>query len=137
MGPSRGWEGKVRRGARRRWRARGRGRCGRGAIAAVKHAPEGGGAVDVRLPGTGTVVAVPQRSQYPEGGLGRADEAGGEGGDVEVGDVGAQAPAQPALEPVEPGVQLDEDQAPRVGGGLAGGGEHADPLERGRRRPGR
>ena len=48
-----------------------------------------------------------------------------------------QPPAQPALEPVEPGVQLDEDQAAGVGGGLAGGGEHADPLEEVDRRPGR
>ena len=65
----------------------------------------------------------------PERRLGGPDQAGGEGGDVDVGGVGAQAPAQPALEPVEPRVQLDEDQAAGVGGGLAGGGEHADPLE--------
>ena len=33
-----------------------------------------------------------------------------------------------SLEPVEPGVQLDEDEASRVGR-LARGGEHSDPLD--------
>ena len=67
----------------------------------------------------------------PEGGLGRTGQTRGVGRDEEVGGALGQAAAQPALEPVEPGVQLDEDEPLRVRRGLTGRREHRDPLDQG------